>query len=602
MKLIWHIILKDIVRDRVALLTWALFFVGQDLIGVFARHSTRMDDEWVIGLQVASAVLVFLEVTMGYVLVARLVQADALVGTSIFWRTRPISAGRLLAAKLLGALLPFALLPVLLLLPWWLYCQFGWREILWSAVNVVGWQLLMLAPAFLVASLTDDLGRVLLWTLLLVIGLTSWIILLQSSLVGPLSRLTTQVGVSVMHTRLWACSLVMIVGSLAIAAHQFLTRRFARSVGLVVIGLGLVALTGQVWVWNWTPAFAALHKPALEPVDPALVGRLAFAVEPARGRFGGGFKEKDPNKKDASLDLRLRVSGLPEDLGITAEDFMSHTWSWGDGRKLTRNSGYFWSNNSPGNAVLRRAYSLPVWEEDPETIRWRKVRWDRRIADMVARGAQVLPWRGRYPPAPEFEMEGTQLRGYVNLPNSYLAKMKTEPPAYRADARWMLYRPEVVAELPLKDGVRATGPGQTLHLRQMNGHNPLVISTHPAVNHNGVWFAVAATSEFRNWFYRERFAAVNRVNGDITGVRDGQKGSRSLQVGGVIVTWNVLQVTPRMMIREDKEVVADPQWLDHTVLVLLMDKNVARFDRAVDTAKFELEPEATDKAPNSAEP
>src|SRR6185369_10431409 len=109
-------------------------------------------------LQLASGILVFLQVTMGYVLVARWVHADALIGTSMFWPTRPISAARLLAAKLLGILPVFTLLPALLLLPWWLYCHFGWHEILWTSVDLCGWQLLIIAPAFLVASLTDDLG------------------------------------------------------------------------------------------------------------------------------------------------------------------------------------------------------------------------------------------------------------------------------------------------------------------------------------------------------------------------------------------------------------------------------------------------------------
>jgi hypothetical protein len=601
MKLIWHIIRKDIVRDRWALLTWALLFVGQDLLGVFARNFTGMNDERVMSLQTASVWFVVLQVVMGYILVARLVHADALIGTSIFWRTRPISAGRLLGAKVLGALLLFALLPVLLLLPWWLYCQFGWREILWTAVEVFGWQLLMIAPAFLVASLTDDLGRVLLWTLLLVIGLMSWIILLQSSLASPLGRLFAREGVSIMFTRLWVCSLILVSGSLAIAAHQFLTRRFVRSVGLVVAGLGLIALTGQVWAWSWHRTFASLHKPVLAPADPAVLDRLAFAVEPAKGTFGGGFKEQDADKKEAYLDLRLRVSGLPEDLGITAGDYISHTWSWGNGLTFKRSNNYLWSNNSAGDAVLRRVYALPIPAADIETLHWKRLRQDKFDADRAARG--LRSFRGWNTAAVEFKPGESRLNAYIGLPNSYLAKMKAEPPAYHLTAQWTLYRPEVVAGLPLKDGARASGQAQTFHLLQMNRDKPVVISTRSSVTHFGVWFSGVANSDYhyRSWYYN-RFATVNRVTGDIRPVLGGQWGGPSLYLGGVIVTWHGLQVGPRIVIRNDRDQVADPQWLEHSLLVMMEDRDVAAFDRVVETAKFQLEPDPAGQGSGSAPP
>ena len=599
MKLIWHIITKDIVRDRWALLTWALLFVGQDALGIFACNTSGINSYAGMHLQTASFNLVFLQMAMGYVLVTRLVQADALIGTSVFWLTRPISAGRLLTAKLLGALLLFVLLPVLLLLPWWLYCQLGWREILWTAVDVAGWQLLMVGPAFLVASLTDDLGRVLLWTLLLVIGLVSWIILLQSSLVTPLARLSplfAKVGVSVMFTRLWACSMILIGGTLAIAAHQYLTRRFARSVGLVVCCLGLIALTGQVWPWDWSRTFASLHKhkPSLATADPGLVAHLSFAVEPAKGSFGGGFKEKEAEKRDGYIDLQLSVNGLPEDVRITA-DYVSHTWSWGDGLKLMRSSGYISWSYAAGNAMLRRAYSLPAWQEDPETTRWRKLRQSNSDKERALRGLRpFIRWDD---PEVAFRAGESQLRGFVRLPNSLLAKMTAEPPAYLAEAHWILYRPEIVAELPLKAGARTSSQGQTFYLQQMNKDWSFVVSTRSAVTQNGVWFSAMATAESRYWYPRERVAAVNRVKGDISPVRDGQSGSWGLLVAGVFVNWNVLQVTPRMAIHDNQDVVADPQWLDHTILVLLADKDVAEFGHKVEAAKFLLEPVASARSP-----
>ena len=209
-------------------------------------------------------------------------------------------------------------------------------------------------------------------------------------------------------------------------------------------------------------------------------------------------------------------------------------------------------------------------------------------ANRAAHGSPPLPV---YYPAeiPTPENFGALLRGYLTVPNSYLAKMQIVPPAYRADGHWTLYRSVVIAELPLKEDARASGQARTLRLHRVNGDKPMVISTHASVMLYGVWFAAAAVDEFANWYYRERFAAVNRVTGDISGLPEGQYRAQFLQVGGVLVTWNGLSVRPRMNIRNDQDVVADPQWREHTVLVLLSDQDVARFDRTVETAKFELD-------------
>jgi len=591
MKLIWHMVKKDIARDRWALLAWALLFVGQFGLGITARHSDGSDPRWVAQLQMGAAGLVFAQMIMGYVLVARLVHADALVGTAMFWPTRPIAPARLFAAKALGALLIFGLLPVVLLLPWWLYCDFGWREILWTAIETFGWQLLMIAPALLVASLTDDLGRVLLWTLLLVIGGLSWIVLLQASLVSAWGRAVGQVGTPLMFTRLWMSALVFVAGGFLIGAHQFLTRRFARSVGLVVLCLGLVAAVGQAWPWNLTGFIAEWHRPPLPPMAPGLVEGLTFTVLPAKGVFGrGDLKLKhDSNPKDATLNLRLQVQGLPADMTIAAES-KPMAWTWPDGMKLARED-FYQPHNDPAEVLLRRTYSLPVPAADPETVRWEKARMDKIDANLRAQGLQPLQWRDPQAPVPP----GVMMTGYTTLPNSFLARMRAEPPAWVSNLRCILYRPEVIIDLPLQPDARASTPGRTFRLRQLNLDKPvLLVTTRSSVAAMGLWFSALMRGEFRNWLFRDRIVSVNHDTGDIGWVGENQAGSRSLQVAGVTVDWNLLHVQPRLVIRDGKSVVSDPQWLEHSTLVFLTDEEVARFDREVKADKFALEPEVKD--------
>ena len=60
MKLIWHIFKKDLVRERWALLLWALLFAGQVAIGVVARKHEGADRDWVKDLQTVDFCLVWL--------------------------------------------------------------------------------------------------------------------------------------------------------------------------------------------------------------------------------------------------------------------------------------------------------------------------------------------------------------------------------------------------------------------------------------------------------------------------------------------------------------------------------------------------------------
>src|SRR6218665_1745379 len=118
----------------------------------------------------------------------------------------------------------------------------------------------MIAPAFLVASLVDDLSRVLLWTLLLIIGLLSWVALLQAT---PFAKGARNFAPGGLYTKIWLSAVLLIVGAFVVAIHQYRTRHRARSIALAVAALGVVVLGGEFFAGNWTPAIAQLHQPAV---------------------------------------------------------------------------------------------------------------------------------------------------------------------------------------------------------------------------------------------------------------------------------------------------------------------------------------------------
>lgn len=589
MKTVWHIIRKDIARDRWALLMWAALFVAQVLLGVVARQNDGTDLQWVTYLQLANAGLVWLQVGMGYILTARLVQADALVGTTMFWPTRPISAVRLLAAKAIGVLLLFGLLPVLLLLPWWLYCAFEWRGILWTAVDTLGWQLLVIAPAFLVASLTDDLGRVLLWTLLLVVGVFSGMVLLQASLSVSVGNLGARAGAGgILFTRLWVAGVVLVTSAAVIAAHQYMSRRFTRSVVLVVFSLGLIAVVGQAWPWNWAAAIGAWHRPALPATIAGLDG-FTITTEYAPGGDVTGRAAKDQREQDSSLSVLARARGLPDGMSIAAEKAVL-TWSWTSGLNLTRVC-VLWGDDRPRE--LRRMLSLPMPQADPETDQWIKARHEKTNAEWRAKGLPPIRPLLPVPGLPPIE-DGLFISGHVRLPNSFLEKMRSESPACRAVLQCLLLRPRIVFNLPLEAKSHGSSWSKTVRLRRLTDDEVVIVTTKPSVVEAGLWHSAFAGAEFRSWFFKEQFLTVNHVTGDISGMNPAEPGSRSAVIGGVVVGWDPRKMRPRYVIRGGQWVPIDPQWREHTTLVLMAEQEIARFRREVTAEKFELAAKSTE--------
>lgn len=589
MKLIWHIIKKDFAHDRWALLLWAGLFLVQGGLGLAGLQQGPVDKDLIIQLQLASAVLILLQVVMGYILVARLVHTDAVVGTELFWVTRPISRCRLLAAKGLGALLIFGLLPVALLLPWWLYNDFTARDILWAAVETMGWQLLMIAPAFLVASLTDDLGRVLLWTLLLVMGLMIWFVLLQS--VNLNIRLSPDNAAGVLITRWTVTSLMVLMGATLISVHHYLTRHFVRSVVLVFLGLGVLAFVGRAWQWDWSRPLAGISRPV--PVPPA---GLVEGMTLAAGRVWVAPKAPRDQEKDSSLRVTLAVQGLPANMSLLADD-VTQTWRWPRSPVFQR-TNQFGMARIPAENFLRQTLALPVPAEDPESARWYQVRREKEKArreqlntTRAAQGLEPIP----FPPLSAAKQDGLALLLYAVLPDAVIAKMKSEPPAYTARIEGAITRPVIVAQLPLHLGARASGDAQTFRLvhllplpqKNLEATAAMVISTAPAIRKSGLWI----TGEFGrrvDQLFRWQWFDVNHTTGNLSRVSETRLGEA--RIAGVTIKWQQMAVHPFTMIRNGEEVPNDPEWREHTTLVFVAEKAVARFSRDVLVDRLELDP------------
>jgi ABC-2 type transport system ATP-binding protein len=153
------------------------------LVALVASELTRWPDLRPLGLAGGLRALLPALISIGwFVLIARVIHAEALVGDRQFWLTRPYSRRSLGAAKAMFALAVLGL-PLLLAQATILAGEgFSLRENLAALLRNQTGLLAILLPAAALAAVTADLGKMVIGTLLLYVG----ILVLQTA-IGPMS-------------------------------------------------------------------------------------------------------------------------------------------------------------------------------------------------------------------------------------------------------------------------------------------------------------------------------------------------------------------------------------------------------------------------------
>ncbi len=329
MKLIWHIIKKDLRALRWPLVLWTLLIVMKLGVGVILLTADGTGgDEWFLRLDALAKILASLE-ALSFILVAAWVQEDMLVGTTAFWVTRPIAGGRLLLAKLLGIMLVFVLWPLIVTLPWWLTCSYGPREIAWAALETAAIHVIVVLVGLLWAVVTDGFGRFLMWTLVMLAAIPAVAAGIGMYLTTHNVRLTGEVAT----TRILVVELLALLIILVVVVHQYLTRRTVRSVGMIVATVGLMLAVSLWWPWSWGleerwQAFVTRQLEKDWPVSAESPG-LTFAVE------GSSLARMVNSRPDRPVQLRVNyhVKGLRADQTLVPSLANQFTLRWPDGQK-----------------------------------------------------------------------------------------------------------------------------------------------------------------------------------------------------------------------------------------------------------------------------
>ena len=407
MNLTWHIVKKDLRALRWPLLVWVALIAAKLSIGiVILTIDGAGDGKLFETLDALSKLLAGLE-CFGVVLVAALVQEDMLVGTTAFWRTRPISGGRLLAAKLLGLFVIFGVLPVLVTLPWWIGCHLPPAEIAGAAAETVVLHLLVVLLGLLWAVITDGLGRFLLWLLAFVVSIP-----LLAAIIGSfLNRRNAVISADVATTRFVVVAGLLLLGIIVIVTHQFLTRRIWRSVSMIGAMIALLLLVALGWPWSWQ-IDSLWHNFLERQAENAWpVGAEPAGLSYSLGQAELVHRPSARVARFAQLQVKYRVDGLPANQGLMPGPG-SYTLRWTDGTKHEGWSGLGTSGRDWYDRVSLKKLGLPLAESPFEA------------------------------------------KAFQGFPEEMAARVEKEPTAYTLLARFALVEVEAATNVPLAPGSR----------------------------------------------------------------------------------------------------------------------------------------------------
>jgi hypothetical protein len=306
MRLLWHIVLKDLRRLRLPLTIWSalqlLAIVATDFIwSLQTLPSAQME-----GLINAASVLHPLSWLAAFDFTVRLIQEDSPARTDTFWRTRPISGLRLLTAKLLGLLL-FALLastPALLAIL--ALTSASASSIFLTAYSGLSPQLVFAAFALPFATLTRSTRQCILAALIV------FIVIAGATIAVHLRYDPTDT--DLFPSRI---ALAKVIGLLSVAVVlivQYHAGRLARSLSLTIQGTLAAILVLALWPWRFP-----LNLPPLPQTEPDEARTFSITFKSAHL-----WNYAEWNTPRPKLDLKLSASGYPPDLFISRKAIYQH--------------------------------------------------------------------------------------------------------------------------------------------------------------------------------------------------------------------------------------------------------------------------------------
>lgn len=555
MKLVWHIVWKDLRRLRWWALAWIAVLalpVVQGFVLLYRNPLPIAPGTWTPS-QIQNWLRIF-EAVAAYLLTLVLLQEDAVAGTRQFWVTRPISNTRLLAAKVLGLVVVFIALPIAISLPWWLWCGFGGSQIGPAAFELILSAALVVLPAAAIAVITDSLGRALLWTLV-------FIAVVFANVAWFTTVIRSGHDVATLATRVVLSVTLVLVELAGIVLLRFLLR--ARMWPVVVL---LAVMAGSVWFarsvsWVWFTEPRPVHPEraaALELGEPTFTERNTRVT----GRL---FARQ--------VDVVFPIRQLPSE-GNLVGLYATQQWRVGE-MELAQ------PYQSLGIvAPFRNELGLHAPPADPETTaawtkHWKERDPDRPVPRLSADDPIVDP----------------RITEYTTLPRAVVAAGAAEPLGFRTRMWFALERAELGAETQLEERRWHAGRGVGLRVHEVYDVGDVlaadVVSTAPVTV--STWMTGVLRPRMRAIF-DPRLIAIHRGRGEVGQARPDKP--VVMTVNGVAIAWARVSISGGRIFR-GMTWLQRPGWREGVSLGVVEPYTVAVFSRDVEVphVKFEVRDE-----------
>ncbi|MES2696292.1 MAG: hypothetical protein V4773_22665 [Verrucomicrobiota bacterium] len=435
MKLILHIVRKDLRRLRGWIAAWLALLILPIGLGVTITRVTGASDEWG-KIEMLHGGLIILQVAVAYLMVLLLVLDDPVAGTRQFWTTRPIGGRRLLAAKALGAAAILWGGMMLVGIPWWWWCGWGVTEMARAALDYALLAVAVATPAVAMGAIVDSLPRALLWTPVLLVVLFIWGIPVVASSRGGDGPALFLFRTAIAITGTWGVVWLVL-------ARLYRTRKYFP--GVIGWGLGLAF----VWLGCALLPVEAFFRDSLRPVRPERAAGLNVV-------FREATIETSRNSRPPQDQVRaaFEITGeIPSGLYVQGQG-LHESWSWG-GTPIERHGAL--GAGRRGDWLLGYAPPKPDAETEAWTAKMQEAAKARR-PDLAVKSRAV-----RRP------MERADLWTYTFVPASVGARMDKESPTYHATVWLSLFRPTVRSEVPLKSGSTQRGNDHRVILNSVSG-------------------------------------------------------------------------------------------------------------------------------------
>lgn len=553
MKLIWHIVWKDLRALRWWLVLW-IFVAALPVLDGFMLLYTPPDtfrrSEW--DAPAVYGVLCGLEILVAYALTIVLIQADSLAGNRQFWVTRPISNGRLFIAKLITAALVLWGVPVLVSVPWWCWCGFTVGQMVAAAGELGLLAALICVPAAAIASLTDTIARALLWSLVFLA------VLLMNFALFAIYATSARDDGSVVTRAVLVTSLFFGELGLVVVARFFLRAQI-----WPVITVGILAVASQWWgrsvTWNWLKQGAELRPERAADVRIQL--RRQIVTEAVSPEVQG--RNERWQRWRGEFEVQRTSTAVP-----VVPLFGQGIWHWQNGTQASR------ILDTPfGDASAFRELGWYPVSIDSETQEWAKTHPESYVRLLGQIQGSEHP---------------NDQTASVLMPKAMVERIKDEHPRFAVDFWYLLGHPRIRLELPLEPGRWWTSEGLGCRIERSS----------IARGSAGMVAATTCPGSLISRIFRNENAALVEYYADARMVpvnRATHEYGRTMQlslwpifINGVRVSWQQLSFNGGFAFR-DGRLWHKPGWLEHASLVLVTFDDASVFKRKVEVPSTSLE-------------